>query len=296
MSSILDALERAAQERGQGDAQIPRSTVSVAGETQSPLPRLLLLGGVVIGVAVLLLFLFTDPIYPPGITPGEKGQLTGPTVPPVVTAVPKKAIDLRSGRQNKSSLAGDRSVAERIRNSGSPNQRPLVSEAMLSESRGVEALSVVPGPKTRPEDRGKGQTAGKGSVVQANRPMPVEMTSAAASVESPERRVTTQAIRQDRAVSAEPDVEQVIYEEQVEQQQIPLIWELDQGLREALEQLKTSIHVYHQAPSQRFVIINMRRYSEGDNLGINGYRLHAIDRDGIIVYHGNGLVRLLRER
>ncbi|MCU7812942.1 MAG: general secretion pathway protein GspB, partial [Candidatus Thiodiazotropha sp. (ex Notomyrtea botanica)] len=75
---------------------------------------------------------------------------------------------------------------------------------------------------------------------------------------------------------------------------IPLVWELPQGLREKILQLKSSIHVYSETPEQRFVIINMKRYKEGDSLQPNGFRLERIDRDGVVIDHGDGLVRLLR--
>lgn len=77
---------------------------------------------------------------------------------------------------------------------------------------------------------------------------------------------------------------------------IPLVWELPQVLRDELQQLKISIHVYHKEPERRFVLINMRRYGEGDKLRGTDYLLKHIEREGVVVDYGDGLVRLLRER
>ncbi|RLW69980.1 MAG: hypothetical protein B6D71_08130, partial [gamma proteobacterium symbiont of Stewartia floridana] len=77
---------------------------------------------------------------------------------------------------------------------------------------------------------------------------------------------------------------------------IPLVWELPQGVRDELQQLKISIHVYHKQPERRFVLINMRRYGEGDKLRGTDYLLKQIEREGVVVDYGDGLVRLLRER
>jgi general secretion pathway protein B len=75
---------------------------------------------------------------------------------------------------------------------------------------------------------------------------------------------------------------------------IPLVWELPQAEREALLELSISIHVYHQDPKRRFVLINMHRYVEGDRLKEKGYRLVRIDPDGIVLDYGEGLVRIPR--
>jgi len=71
-----------------------------------------------------------------------------------------------------------------------------------------------------------------------------------------------------------------------------VVWELPQYLREKILQLKSSVHVYNANPAQRFVIINMHRYGEGDSLPPDGFRLKRIERDGIVIDYGDGLVRL----
>jgi hypothetical protein len=77
-------------------------------------------------------------------------------------------------------------------------------------------------------------------------------------------------------------------------QEMPLVWELSQEVRERVLLLKSSVHVYNEQPEQRFVIINMHRFVEGGTLPLDGYRLHRIDRDGLVIDYGDGLVRLPR--
>jgi general secretion pathway protein B len=76
---------------------------------------------------------------------------------------------------------------------------------------------------------------------------------------------------------------------------IPLVWELPHNLREDLRQLKMSIHVYHQDPRRRFVLINRHRYVEGEVLKGSYYRLQRIDREGVVIDYGEGRVRLRKE-
>ena len=73
-----------------------------------------------------------------------------------------------------------------------------------------------------------------------------------------------------------------------------MVWELSQNVREMELQLKSSVHVYSKQPEQRFIIINMRRYSEGDRLPLHGFLLERIDQDRVVIDDGEGLVRLPR--
>jgi hypothetical protein len=197
-------------------------------------------------------------------------------------------------------------AAERIRSSSPPNQQPLVSEARLSEKqrrREPQTSASVAGGQVPPTaDRPLEQTD-----VASPAPLAIDHDASAPEtavgvMEPPSRTegvkppAMTSEKGQARKLGVDPAQRVGDDPEQTARAKIPLIWELDQGLREKLEQLKTTIHVYNDDPSQRFVIINMHRYGEGDLLGTTGYRLHEINRDGIIVDYGDGLVRLMREK
>ena len=59
-------------------------------------------------------------------------------------------------------------------------------------------------------------------------------------------------------------------------------------LPENLLRLRIGIHVFDQAPSRRFLLINGRRYQQGDELGgIDGARITEITPDGIAIKYRN---------
>jgi general secretion pathway protein B len=100
-------------------------------------------------------------------------------------------------------------------------------------------------------------------------------------------------------VVAEPNAEQAEAAPEKPQEpaapveaRIPEIWELPGTVQQRLKGLKVNIHVYNELPEERFVIIDMRRYREGDSLGRPGLRLDRITRDGVVIDYGDGLVRL----
>ena len=87
---------------------------------------------------------------------------------------------------------------------------------------------------------------------------------------------------------AEIEVEAVAEEEE----RVPEIWELPEAVQLRLKNLKINIHVYNEVPAQRFVIIEMRRYREGDPLARAGLKLERITREGVVINYGKGLVKI----
>lgn len=97
--------------------------------------------------------------------------------------------------------------------------------------------------------------------------------------------------------AAEPEVAQAPAEVEVEavieeEERIPHIWQLSEAVQKRLKNLKINIHVYNEVPEQRFVIIDMHRYREGDALAREGLKLERITRDGVVIDYGKGLVRI----
>ncbi|MEW8027883.1 MAG: general secretion pathway protein GspB [Candidatus Thiodiazotropha sp.] len=305
MSSILDALERASQERMPGRTDILPDTVPVFDENKSVFRRLLLLGILLISIVAAFWFLVGNGANRPE-TPASTEQTASPVTLLRATPVPGHDGGAVTSGQDRTTVPGGRLSVERIRSSSQPNQRPLVSEARVSEKHQQRKIPETPKPAPMEQVQPAVRKSVEGLTVQlptlpvveekSPTPLPVPIAKEAAFAEKSKRTVTTPEVDNDQVASIESTENDTTGAVQVDQRHIPLIWELDQGLREELEQLRTTIHVYHEKPSERFVIINMRRYGEGDILGANGYRLHTIDKDGIVVDYGNGLVRLLREK
>jgi general secretion pathway protein B len=61
---------------------------------------------------------------------------------------------------------------------------------------------------------------------------------------------------------------------------IKLIWELPYAVRRELPEIKLTMHVYANAPENRFVIVNDARHVEGDD--IDGMKIVEIRSDGVV--------------
>lgn len=72
----------------------------------------------------------------------------------------------------------------------------------------------------------------------------------------------------------------------------PLLGELPGELRQQIPDIPVNIHVYSPQPGGRFVLIDMRRYHEGDTLA-SGPRLEAITPQGITLSHRGTRFRIL---
>ena len=71
-----------------------------------------------------------------------------------------------------------------------------------------------------------------------------------------------------------------------DQEVLPSISELNLKGADALPDLHLDVHVYAAKPAERFVYINMRKYTEGSTLA-EGPVLERIRRDGVVLdYHG----------
>ncbi|MCG8109685.1 MAG: general secretion pathway protein GspB [Candidatus Thiodiazotropha taylori] len=289
MSSILDALERASQNRSSTEQElIPK------GYEEGPRPRRWL-----IWIAALVILLIC----------GVLGFLFYKSQSETVTSEPRRSESLPAP-ESVSQMAAEKAtpavvkpekpkqpdLESQLLNSGMPSERSLMSEAKLS--RPAE-------PAQRLRHNVTNTTAAEQTPVSRENQMPAPL----AKLEPPPA-LGPQQLKKP-PVAAEPVMPQVNPVPQpIESQQtavvddaeetvdetIPLVWELPQGLRDELQQLKISIHVYHKQPERRFVLINMRCYGEGDKLRGTDYLLKQIEREGVVVDYGDGLVRLLRER
>lgn len=63
---------------------------------------------------------------------------------------------------------------------------------------------------------------------------------------------------------------------------VPHWEELSAAERSGLARPRLDVHVYAEAPAQRFVLIDLRRYREGEQLA-GGERLEAITPEGVII-------------
>lgn len=75
-------------------------------------------------------------------------------------------------------------------------------------------------------------------------------------------------------------------------QDIPLLSELSEDMREKIGRLEINVHVYSEDPRERLVFINMRNRNVGDQIGETGPVLKEITPEGVIIDYGEGLARV----
>jgi general secretion pathway protein B len=287
MSSILDALERASQNRPPSEQElIPKG---YEGQTDRNW-RVWILSLVVVSICGLLIYqLFISQFAKTGSDEPQAEPFassavvaetqTSPNSAPGLLAKKLQRLDLES-QLLKRSVPSERSLMSEAELSKVPKQ-PLQQAAIAAKALAAEPMSVA-------------------KVQQASPPANQQNRLAKQPPQAKEHAAETAPLI-DQTESLPEVIEPLhsspsVVSEPVEDESIPLVWELPQGQREALQQLKISIHVYHNEPDRRFVLINMRRYGEGDQLRGTDYRLKTIERDGVVIDYGDGLVRLLRER
>jgi general secretion pathway protein B len=292
MSSILEALEKADEARGL-DANGATRPIASKPRQQRLNPSLL---GLVLLLIVLLsaavwLFLRNDTAVEKQTAPVDASVT--PAEMPLPSTLPSHAEQTVSEAKQKRSVT----VPEQLKRTTLPSRKPLIEEAVVKKSS----------PMARPAPRSVDQPAPR----QDQKRTPIAAPAQAANNPAPQKRAASQSLRKQlqalplQAKRKLPAVvkaqlgEEVEAEEAVvavpatdEVEQIPLVWELPQDLRERVLQMQSTIHVYSETPAQRFVIINMKRYQEGDKLPAEDLRLKRIERDGMVIDYGDGLVRL----
>lgn len=74
---------------------------------------------------------------------------------------------------------------------------------------------------------------------------------------------------------------------------VPLLRDLPADLRAAVPSLSLDVHVYAASPAARFVLINMKKYHEGEQLA-EGPRVAEITEEGVIFSYQGQQFRIAR--
>lgn len=286
MSSILEALERAEKERNQIEK---RSFIDPGLATSGLLQRrwIWVLAGILLINLLIWLWLLM-----------RSGESADDERRPVAAQAVKQ--QLATADTVVSILEQPTAGVER------KSDPPLVVEALVAKKNGD---TIAPAPAAR-------MPVAARPALPAPQPQ-VEMVQTAVPVQPVEATTKPLGVQAELPKAAEPVVVATVvpaetatsatsvglpvppedngHEQAAEEDktnQIPSLWELPANLQEKLSDLKINIHVYNAEASQRFVIINMHKYREGDRLEPSGMRLERITREGIVINHGAGLVRM----
>ena len=130
-------------------------------------------------------------------------------------------------------------------------------------------------------------------------PLPEPVASAARPESAQARQLPAPAPEPSVAPSLPPEVvelraptPQTPPEAQPAWKRLPL-WPLvpDRILRQVKERLELNVHVYSEHPRDRFVLLNMKKYREGDQIA-EGLDLEEITREGVVLAVPDGRFRL----
>lgn len=270
MSLILDALKQADRDRRVGQ---PPDVTEILHMKSGPAPRhriwlWLCMAVLAIGVFFVLMHRPVPPVlniigksaeHPAGVTPQEsviKADRVDPAPAPEVAKV-REAPPQRFDSPVPPSPSPN--TGDRITRNPQPSSRAIIPAAPAAAPEIPPA--APPAVRTPARDLAPSET-GEGLPEEQKKP-----------------EVATE--------EAQPDTRS---------EDLPFVGQLPPEIREPLQGLEISAHVYNPDPTRRFVFINQHSYHEGDTIGDNGPILKEILPDGIVIDYGKGQARLLVKR
>ena len=152
-----------------------------------------------------------------------------------------------------------------------PESKWLIGElaALERASQGVEPRKQAPQTAAQSED-------------------PSTLAYAAASARAPVVPVT-ELQRSDRDAGQQQPV--AIGSPVPSSDQVPVLSEMPSETRDSLPSMEINVHSYVKSPEKRMVMINMKRYREGDRM-VEGPMIGAITQTGVVLVHETQRFRL----
>lgn len=259
MSFILDALKKSQATRQQ---QMGPGTISVEAAPSARQPHNWL--GIVVAIAVVNLIVIGGVIYWAKSERSE-GSASVPTPQQSQTnqQIPSQVLASQA-QTTQPSTAATHPIATQSTVLASQSTSGPIAEQTNPTVRGevrrlsAEVKTSTPGASAAPSTTSETQQVSArntGSSVTSNSPV-------AANANQPVIRPP---------VAAHPDY-------------LPSLSELLFDKRIAVSPLHIDVHVYNEVPQRRFVLINSRKYKEGERL-TEGPLLEEIRRDGLVMYY-----------
>jgi general secretion pathway protein B len=263
MSFLLDALRKSENQKHRGDVPTIHSSSGLERRARSPLKPGLLALFLLPAILVIAWYAWQSSRQPPSQDVTPPRQQTGQQVMGAGTPAIEESMVAEPEVKPVNSLPADPPVMGR-NSSVEPTQ--LANKNTDTARTPVETFDapvVVTDPK-----------AAEAMANSAQRPQtqqPFEESTLAS------RDTTTQAVPAEEVLESdsrgrdfrEPSLDAVSY------------WRLPQSIREELGPLKISVLVYAEEAGSRFIIMNGRRLTEGDEPQ-SGLVLHEISREGAI--------------
>ena len=159
-----------------------------------------------------------------------------------------------------------------------PPPAPVATVPATSPARPLAPASTIPPSAAPAPATSRRESTGKSAAPEL--PATVAKPTPLPSAPAPTRKEPAQSAVTPGSVTLAPAPEPV-----------PLLETLSAGARRGIPALNLDIHVHSADPDRRFVVINGRRYREGDRLG-EGPVLETVTRDGAILRQGGQRFRL----
>ncbi|MCX7556139.1 general secretion pathway protein GspB [Xanthomonadaceae bacterium JHOS43] len=267
MSLILEALKKSEAERRLGRAPDLLTPASTAQSDRRPW---LWLWGVVFGLAAALVLVLALWVRSALFAPAAPAPTAMPSAPAPSAAPPPAALPETPARTTPAPAPAQRpqrTSADAIANAPLPRD-PMFS-GVERESMPVAAHTIPLPPESLPTDTPKaaGPTAA---------PAPSTRRSATpVANDSPSSPATLTA-------SAIPPAPTPAPAPEVQLEAIPHLATLPAAQREGLPPLRLTMHVFDPDPAARFVLIDGKRYRQGDSLA-EGLVIDAIRPDGVAI-------------
>ena len=262
MSMILDALSRAEQERRSENGVVPDPTryvgsSSIKEERLKKWILIALLVNIALVVLILANFLWKEK------EPDNSAQVAQTAPPNQSVVVAKQAVPI---------------ISPKIINE--PLEKPLVNQSLSqtgSQQSQEPTLSLQEEARVNKE---------------ASKPVVTKKRVASIIKKNPPVRYASQPLsKPDTGTSIPKDIASPT---KAEVNNYTSLSNLSPADRSALNQYEINVHVYDKSSQNRFVLINMTKYKEGDRLSGGGPLITAITPEGVILDTGSG--RTLLER
>ncbi len=245
MSILLDALKKSEAQRRLGETPNLNTPVESA-EAEPAQIRPWLIAAMMLSVAVVLALYITEQFDEPDLSILGYSEFGQGAKEEVAAADPGSADEEASGE--------GRTPVERL-SPGFVSRKPQNAPDSSQKSQIRQSVSTYRPPA---------------SPVQTTQLPPTQATQASATEQARNRQLAAR-----REQPAEPEAEAPPPPPTL------TFWQLPQGLRDNMPDLKISVLVYAAEPEDRFILMDGQRLREGDDAG-GGLNLEEIRRDGAV--------------
>lgn len=180
--------------------------------------------------------------------------------------------------------------------------RPVTTPKVAPRPAHTTGAPATPTAATQPETNAAVRSVPRVAASSPSAPLPAtRITPPAVAGEPPISKQATYAGARKRVAPSVPPLRESSIETRAVPKapepavsSVPLLRDMPADFRAGVPPLNLDVHVYAAANAGRFVLINMKKYHEGDQLA-EGPRLEEITPDGVILNYQGQQFRIARQ-